>query len=243
MGSARVRVLLATPRPEARGVAWPEPGECAVAIDVLRATTTLTVALGHGARRVRLAASTGEALRMREAEPRALVCGEREGRKPEGFDLGNSPFEYPVPAVSGRTLIFTSTNGSRTLLAAARARRRLLAAFVNLGAVVERLAGESRVVVMCAGKDSRFAIEDAACAGLLCHRLARRGARIEGSGAAIAMAFAPRDGAECRALVQGSAHGRALRAMSPEFARDVEFCAEIDAIDQAFELDAEAVAG
>ena len=208
-------------------------------IDVLRATTTLTVALGHGARRVHPVATPEAARAAREALPGALLCGEREGLRIEGFDLGNSPFEYPVTRVAGRTLIFASTNGSLAMLAAAACRRRTLAAFVNLGAVVERLAGERAVVIVCAGKLGRFALEDAACAGLLCERLARTGAAFEGPEAKLARSLAPRDAAETRSLVQGSSHGRYLRSLGPEFARDVEFAGALDALDQAFDLSAD----
>jgi 2-phosphosulfolactate phosphatase len=230
---ARVRVLLAPTRSTAPR---PGAGECAVVVDVLRATTTLTVALGHGALRVLAAATPEQASALRAGHPGALLCGERGGLRIDGFDLGNSPFEYPVPVVAGRTLIFASTNGSQALLAAAAARRRLLAAFVNARAVVERLAGERAVVIVCAGSSGRFAIEDAGCAGLLCERLAALGATLEGSAAALARALAPRDARAVRALVQGSSHGRELRAMGAAFARDVEFCAELDALDQAFDV-------
>jgi 2-phosphosulfolactate phosphatase len=235
----KVRVLFAPPRAgaESRGAARPpRADECAVVVDVLRATTTLTVALGHGARSVRAVATPEEALACRRAEPGVLLGGEREGRRIEGFDLGNSPFEYPVPAVAGRALVFASTNGSLALLAAARARRRVLAAFVNARAVVERIAGERAVVIVCAGKLGRFALEDAACAGLLCARLASAGADLQGPEAALARSLAPVDASETRALVQGSAHGRYLRSLGPDYARDVEFCSDLDALDQAFEV-------
>lgn len=231
----RVRVLL-TPRAETRAASAAGANETAVVIDVLRATTTLTVALGHGASAVHPAATPEEAFRKRRLMPQALLCGEREGRRIEGFDLGNSPFEYPVTAVSGRPLIFASTNGSLAMLAAAKARRRLLAAFVNLHAVAERVASEPRVVIVCAGKLGGIALEDAACAGLLVERLVARGAKPEGPAATLARRLAPRDSAETKALVQGAAHGRYLRALGPEFARDVEFCGDLDALDDAFEI-------
>ena len=235
----QVRVLLAAPRPGALlpgAPAFPERGETAVVIDVLRATTTLTVALGHGARRVREAVTPEEARQMLASEEGALLCGEREGLKIPGFDLGNSPAEYEPAVVSGRTLLFASTNGSLALRAARGARRRVLAAFVNLSAVVERLAGDARVVIVCAGKLSGFSLEDAACAGLLCRRLVERGAGLEGAAARAAMSLAPGSAAETRALVEGAVHARYLRSVSPAFARDVTRCAELDTIDQAFDV-------
>jgi 2-phosphosulfolactate phosphatase len=181
-------------------------------------------------------AEPAEALALRARNPNVLACGERDGRIVAGFDLGNSPAEYTSERVAGGTLAFASTNGSRALLAIAGLRRRLLAAFVNAGAVLEALAGERSVTIVCAGKLGRFALEDAACAGWLCERLAARGADLEGPEAAIVRRLAPRDAHDVRRVVQGCSHGRYLRRLGPEFARDVELCAAIDSIDAAFEF-------
>ena len=219
---------------------WPRDARriSAVVIDVLRATTTLTVALAHGARRVVPVAGPEQAFAWRARDPGVLLCGERHGLKVQGFDLGNSPAEYGAAAVAGRTLVFASTNGSRAMLACAGCGKRLLGAFVNASAVVESLAGMPFVRLVCAGKEGRFALEDAACAGWLCEALAARGARVEGEEARLARALAPRDAGGIRALLQGSAHVRTLRALSPAFARDVEYCAALDRIDRVFGFDA-----
>ena len=79
-----------------------------------------------------------------------------------------------------------------------------------------------------------FALEDAAFAGWLVERLAVRGARVTGAAAAFARGAAPRDAGEVRAVVQGCAHGRYLRSLGPDYARDVEFCAGLDTIGEAF---------
>jgi 2-phosphosulfolactate phosphatase len=235
----RVRVDLVSgadaTREDVRG--WPgDPrSECAVVIDVLRATTTLTVAFTHGAKRVVPVASPEEAMARRAREPGSLLCGERGGLRIPGFDLGNSPDEYTFQAVSGRTLVFASTNGSRAMLACAACGTRLLGAFINAAAVVSALGSRPFVRLACAGREGRFALEDTAFAGWLCETLAARGARIEGEAARFALALAPRDQASIRALLEGSAHGRTLRALSPEFARDVEFCAGLDRVDRAYE--------
>ena len=226
----RVSVLL---QPDAGRV--PSGGAAAV-IDVLRATSTLTVALLNGARGVIPAATPEEAWAVRDRTPGALLCGERDGLIIPGFDLGNSPSEYGAGMVGGRTLIFASTNGSQAIRRARPARRVLLAAFVNAAAAVERLRGEERVSLVCAGKLGRFALEDAACAGLLCSRLAASGARLEGSAAWLALSLAPRDAAEVRRVVEGAAHGRYLRQLGGEYARDVAFCARLDSHDRAFEI-------
>jgi 2-phosphosulfolactate phosphatase len=226
----RVSVLL---HPDAGEVG---SGVAAVVIDVLRATSTLTIALLNGARGVTAAATPEEARELRGRNPGALLCGERDGLIIPGFDLGNSPFEYAANTVAGRPLIFASTNGSQAMRRARPARRTVLAAFINAAAAVERLGAEERVVVVCAGKTGRFALEDAACAGLLCARLVGRGARLEGAPAGFALSLAPRDAGDVRRVVEGASHGRYLRQLGGEYARDVEFCGRLDAIDRAFEI-------
>src|SRR5439155_26101311 len=127
--------------------------------DVLRASTTLSWARANGAAGIEPFADTAAALAFRDAHPGALACGEREGRIVPGFDLGNSPSEYTRGRVAGRTLAFASTNGSRAMLAASRCRRRLLGSFAALSAVVQALASERAIWLVCAGKLGSFAIE------------------------------------------------------------------------------------
>jgi 2-phosphosulfolactate phosphatase len=225
----RVSVLLAP------GAGEVPQDAAAVAIDVLRATTTLATAFAGGALSVRPFASVEEARAAKQADPGALLCGERDGRIVPGFDLGNSPFEYGPETMAGRRLLFASTNGSLALLRAGAARRVLLGAFVNASATAAALAGERRVVLVCAGKLGAFALEDAACAGWLCARLADAGAELAGPEARLARALAPRGAAEVRAVLEGSDHGRTLRGMGPDYARDVARCAALDLLDRACE--------
>ncbi len=205
-----------------------EANVCAVIVDVLRATTTLIHAFQNGASRAIPAGTLEEARTLAAQHPGALLCGEREGQKIEGFDLGNSPFEYTHERVAGRTLIFASTNGSLAMRSAAPCRRRLLAAFVNLAAVVYAVVGEREIVIVCGGKLGRFSLEDSACAGLLVERLASRGATPSDPESRLVRALAPRVPSDVLRIVQGSSHARYLRGLGSAFARDVEFCAGLD---------------
>ena len=230
MTAARVRVALVPPAPGA------VPADaCAVAIDVLRATTTLAVALLNGAARVVPFATPGEALDFRRRTPGALACGEREGRIVEGFDLGNSPAEFTRERVNGKPLAFASTNGSRALLATSRCRRRLLGNFIALSATVAAIERESHIWLVCAGKLGSFALEDAACAGAIAARLAAGGAELESDTACLAATFAPRDADDVRALVTGADHARWLASLGESFVADVSFCATLDAHDRPCE--------
>jgi 2-phosphosulfolactate phosphatase len=228
----RVSLTPANLAAETTGGGWPGDRRhwTGVAIDVLRATTSLSVALDHGAARVVPCVSPEAALALRSSEAGVLACGEREGRMIPGFDLGNSPFEYDRARVSGRTLAFASTNGSLAMAALANCGARLLGSFVNAAALIDHLAGCPFTVLVCAGKLGKFSLEDAACAGWLCAALEHRGARLEGSGARLAHTLAPADADGVRSLTEGTSHGRELRRMGADYTRDVEYCGSLDVL-------------
>lgn len=156
-----------------------EPGLCdpelmagatAVVIDVLRATTTMIYALAAGAREIRPCLSVERARELAASYPpgAALLGGERQGRQIEGFQLGNSPSEYRKNVVRDKSIVFTTTNGTRALDHARCARTIFLAGFVNAHAVVLRLLREpGDVHVICAGTDRQVTREDALLAGLI----------------------------------------------------------------------------
>ncbi len=149
-------------------------GRTAVVIDVIRATSTVVEALANGAKAIFPTVSTEEAVKLASSLGRedTLLCGERKGLKVEGFDLGNSPGEFTPAMVGGKQLVMTTTNGTRAFAAAEGADRVLAASFMNLSAVVEALEGVSSLVVVCAGRENRFSLDDALCAGALLNRLA-----------------------------------------------------------------------
>ena len=228
MSHARVRVALVPPAPGSL-----PPDCCAVAIDVLRATTTLAVARANAAACIVPFAHTAQAIAYRDAHPGTLACGERDGRIVPGFDLGNSPAEYTRERVRGATLAFASTNGSRAMLAASRCRRRLLGSFANLTAITDGLAGEADVWLVCAGKLGRFALEDATCAGTLAWRLRAQGATLADDAARMCATLAVTTTAEARDAVQHADHGRWLTSLGESFAADVEFAATLDHVREA----------
>ncbi len=143
-----------------------------VVIDVVRATTTIIEALANGARAIYPTESTEEAVRIASSMGRedTILCGERKGVKVEGFDLGNSPREFDAATVKDKKIVMTTTNGTRALSAAADSARLLPCAFTNLGSVAEAIAGDDHVVIVCAGREDRFSLDDALCAGHLIQR-------------------------------------------------------------------------
>lgn len=159
-------------------------GRAVFVIDVLRATTTICAALHNGARAVVPVSTAEEATRLAQTlgPEDVVLAGERGSERIPGFALGNSPLEMVETAVRGKTLVMTTTNGTRALLAAQGASETYVAAGVNLAAAAARaheLLKERRdLLVLCAGRENRFALEDAYAAGrLVFEALGRRRTR------------------------------------------------------------------
>jgi 2-phosphosulfolactate phosphatase len=145
-----------------------------VAVDILRASTVICTALRNGAEAVIPVGDVGSALALKNSSQlqHPLLCGERDGRKLEGFDLGNSPAEYTREKIAGRTLIFASTNGSVALAAAPDGATVLVGGLVNLSALVQSIARlDQPVLIACAGKEGGFSLEDAVGAGAIVSKL------------------------------------------------------------------------
>ena len=148
-------------------------GRTVFVIDILRMSTTIVAALAAGARAVVPVSSTEEALRLAQTlgTDETILAGERHCERIPGFALGNSPLEMTPDAVQGRTVILTTTNGTVALLAVASGNPVYVASAVNLSAVAERAraAWQARepILVVCAGREGRFALDDAYTAGRL----------------------------------------------------------------------------
>ena len=155
-------------------------GGTAVVIDVLRATSTIAYALDAGAKQIIPCLTIADALAaaVQFSRGEALLGGERDGSPIEGFDLGNSPEEYTPERIEGRTIIFTTTNGTAAINHARAADEVLLAAFVNAAAIVRRLIDREHVHILCAGADGRMGDDDILLAGMLVERLQREGGLI-----------------------------------------------------------------
>jgi 2-phosphosulfolactate phosphatase len=141
-----------------------------VVIDVLRATSTICQALAAGYERVICAGEVEEAKAIAAEKDDTALAGERGNVRPEGFDYGNSPREFADGAPARSTLVLTTTNGTRLLLAAsARCETVLVGSLLNLDAVVEavRSSGADDVAFLCAGVEGTFAVDDAYVAGVL----------------------------------------------------------------------------
>ncbi len=150
-------------------------GSAAVVIDILRASTTMIYALEAGARHVVPCLEVEDAREIASSLPpgEAVLGGERKGVLIDGFDLANSPAEYTPSSVGGRTVVFTTTNGTRALAQCRSAAAVYIGAFVNATALVERLIGQEQIHLVCAGTAGQYSRDDVLFAGLVVERIQR----------------------------------------------------------------------
>jgi 2-phosphosulfolactate phosphatase len=143
-------------------------GAAVVVIDVLRASTTIAHALDAGADCVIPCLEVDEARQLaNQLEGLVVLGGERQGLKIDGFDLGNSPTDYTPDSVGGRTVVFTTTNGTKAMMRCRRAKRVLVGCFANYSAICRALRPESVVHLLCAGTDGAITREDVLAAGMM----------------------------------------------------------------------------
>jgi 2-phosphosulfolactate phosphatase len=189
----------------------------AVVVDVLRATSTIAQALASGYRRVYCCREVEDALALRERLGEGLLGGERSAVQIEGFDIGASPREVLEPR--GETLIYSTTNGTRAVLAAAAACAEVvLGSLLNLSAVSGAVREDC--VIVCAGFQGRFALDDAYCAGRIVELVGGEVTDAAKASAVLARSFS-------------SAH-EALLARTygpPGLEDDIRFCAQENVVD------------
>jgi 2-phosphosulfolactate phosphatase len=236
-----VRVEVFFTPAEITGIELPER---VVVVDVLRATSTMVEALANGAKAILPVGTGDEAVRMAQNLGRdsVLLCGERKALPIDGFDLGNAPPDFTAEHVAGKSLVMTTTNGTRAFLAVADRRGGpgsdeanviLAGSFLNLGAVTARLAAgddDPPAAIVCAGREGRFALEDAVLAGAIIRGLEDAGRALEVNDAGVAaQALAGGHMANLQRMLELTAAGRHL--MSVGRGEDLSFCARLDRTD------------
>jgi 2-phosphosulfolactate phosphatase len=194
------------------------PAPLGIVVDVLRATSTIAQALASGYRRVLCCAEIEEARALREQIPDSLLGGERQAVRIEGFDVGASPREFLEPRAE--TLILSTTNGTRAILEAARRTEEVvLGSLLNLDAVARAAAGRDSVIV-CAGFQGSFALDDAYCAGRIVQLV-----QAEQSDAAVASALIAGAFATAFEGLNARTYG------PPGLEEDIAFCARASVLD------------
>ena len=208
-------------------------GRVVAVVDVLRASTSIAVALENGAKTIIPLASSEEVVSRAKnlARSEVKLAGERRSQQISGFDYGNSPLEFTKENVDGKTILMSTTNGTNAILAVQGARDVLIASYVNFSAVLSMLRaalrGGTDVAIVCAGQEKHFSLEDSACAGRFVQHITEKHSKAEINDAAnAAMVIDKKFATSLKKLFKASAHGAALAEAG--FAADLECCAEVD---------------
>jgi 2-phosphosulfolactate phosphatase len=210
--------------------------DCAVVIDVLRATTTIATALNAGAEAVQAFRDIDELMQVSEAwlPEKRLRAGERGGAAVEGCDLGNSPLDCTPQLMAGKRLFLSTTNGTRTLQRVEKSTTVLTAATINRQAVVNYLLEKQPETVWLVGSgwEGGYSLEDTVCAGAIAHSLIEAAKDIIAIGndeviAAVAL-YSQWQNNLLDLLVKAS-HGQRLLKLGCD--EDLKYCAQIDFLD------------
>jgi 2-phosphosulfolactate phosphatase len=205
-----------------------------VVIDVLRATSVMIHALSQGASEIIPVATVEEAFQMAKVFQRGaiLLGGERESKKIEGFDLGNSPKEYMAEKVRGRKLILTTTNGTKAFHLVSSGREIFAGSFFNIDAVSRRcLDLDKDLLIFPSGDEGDFSLEDTVCGGMLIDVITKAGQKpISLTDASYtAQVLYKRFETNLLEAFHLSRHGKEL--MKRGFGEDLAYCAQIDMAD------------
>ncbi|MCC9168740.1 2-phosphosulfolactate phosphatase [Pontibacter harenae] len=196
-------------------------GKAVVAVDILRATSTMVTAFAQGAANIIPVMHLEDCQRLAAAEG-CLTAAERDGIKADGFDFGNSPFSYMEADVEGKTIAITTTNGTRAIILSESAEEIIIGSFLNLKTVAEHLAAlQLDVIVVCAGWKGMFNLEDTLFAGALAEQLQGQ-FTLENDAALAALHLYETAKGDLYAYLQASSHVQRLKRL--DITKDVQFC-------------------
>ena len=212
--------------------------DCAIAVDVLRATSTMATVLAAGGEAVQVFSDLEQLLQVSENWPpeKRLRAGERGGGKVAGFDMGNSPLDCTPERVQGRRLFISTTNGTRALQRVQNAQSVMAAAFLNRAAIVQYVLQKQpeTVWILGSGWEGSFSLEDTACAGAIAHSLVTQtNSSIEelaGNDEVIgAIALFSQWQDKLLELFYQASHGKRLLRL--DCLADLKYCAQTDILD------------
>lgn len=206
--------------------------DCAIAVDILRATTTIATALSAGAEGVQVFSDLNELMRVSEAHSPELRIrvGERDGKTVDGCDLGNSPFDFTPDVVGGKRIFMSTTNGTRALQKIQNAKNVLACAMINLGSVLKYLreTKPETLWIVGSGWEGNYSLEDTTCAGAIALNLEDEADFGNDEAIAAAALYKTWQG-QVEELFYQASHGK--RLLNLNGAEDIAYCAKIDLVD------------
>lgn len=215
-----------------------EVPDCAIAVDVLRATSTIATVLAAGGEAVQVFSDLNKLMEVSEQWPseKRLRAGERGGAKVAGFELGNSPLDCTPELVEGRRLFISTTNGTRALQRVQNSPAVLAGALINRSAIVQFLLEKrpQTVWIVGSGWEGSFALEDTVCAGAIAHSLAEKSQisadELAGNDELIsAIALYSQWQHNLLGLLHHASHGKRLLRLDCH--EDLKYCSQTDILD------------
>ncbi len=195
-----------------------------VVADILRATSCMVTAFAHGVKAIKPYADL-ESCRASKT-PEILIAGERNGEKVDGFDLGNSPFEYMAPEISGKVIHMTTTNGTQAIDLSKGAAKVYIGSFLNLSALAAAVQQENRdLLIVCAGWKGKVNLEDTLFAGALAHLLKSK-FNFACDAPLVAEALYLQSKNDLTEAVSHASHARRLNRLN--IFKDISFCLTAD---------------
>ena len=200
---------------------YTNPESIVVVIDVLRATSVISTAFHYGVKEIIPVQTLDEAVNFKGKE-NYIVAAERNAMLIEGFDFGNSPFHYMNEKVKNKTLVLTTTNGTKALKMA-ETHQSIIASFVNFEAIVNYLIAQNKdVILLCSGWKGFFNLEDSIFAGKLADRLMRKGFVNSNDSTLAAIELFKVSEEDLFNFLRGSSHRKRLKSLNME--EDTKFC-------------------
>lgn len=197
-----------------------------VVIDILRATSAICTAFETGVEKM-IPVATLEAARAFK-DKGYIVGAERDGMQVEGFDFGNSPYSYKEPNLKGKTVVITTTNGTKSINIAKEAHQLLIGAFTNITALTDYLLKEKRnVILLCSGWKGKFNLEDALFAGAVAEILSKDEAFVDFSDSALATNYLYQTALKDPYIfLSNSSHRKRLAKL--KLKKDIKYCLQFD---------------
>ncbi len=207
-----------------------------IVIDVLRASSVMVTALANGAKAfipVRTVEEAGKVANSLTGEE-VLLCGERNTQIIDGFHLGNSPQDYTRNKVQGKTLVFTTSNGTLALNKLAGATEIFIGSFLNMNALVRKFQTMDNVVLACSGTNDNFSMDDAMCAALFIDEIMKKNAVVLSDLSIMLLKAFRKDNGDLHKLLKDCYHLNLLKRNG--FEKDVEFCLQKNSSDVVPEM-------
>ena len=203
-------------------------GKIVVVTDILRATSCMTTALAHGVKSIIPVASLDECRAL--GKQGYVTAAERDGKKEEGFDLGNSPFSYMDPTLIGKTVAVTTTNGTQAIVKSAAAHEILIGSFLNLDAICNYLLSQFQdVVIVCSGWKGHSNMEDTLFAGAVGVVLRNNGYLSQQDSTDMAIYLYILAEKNLEAFLANCSHARRLQNL--DITDDIAFCLTLNKYD------------